>query len=299
MDSRHVIAELAEIYPQLYLDPDKTDREVYRDVVLAGQDAGTHSLDHFRGDPRDTDELIGTPSGDVRVITLHDRSDFEVFMRIMMAAKDGPLAPVPATQGAGTLFTINWQRIHAHREEFMKEQRAAGIAEPDWDAEFALFTSDKKNYRDMLVVLSCGPYSNVDAAAMGLPEEEWLEQSVAIRKYHELTHVVCRRLWPDKADAVWDELVADAVGIYASRGHYDRKAEETFLGIRDGTYAGGRLENYTDDAASLAGPVSAVLERFEEIIADAGAVDWTGLIPVLEGAQDELAGALHAEGGKA
>ena len=64
-------------------------------------------------------------------------------------------------------------------------------------AEFRRFTSVKENYLDMLAVLSRGPYSHVDASAAGCSEDEWLTLSDTIRKYHELTHVICRKQYPN------------------------------------------------------------------------------------------------------
>ncbi len=98
----------------------------------------------------------------------------------------------------------------------------------------------------MLIVLSRGLYSNVSASEMGLTEDEWLVRSDMIRRFHELTHVICRRLYPDDIQPVRDELIADAVGLYAAYGHFETEKEMRFLGIRNGHYEGGRLETYTD-----------------------------------------------------
>ena len=115
---------------------------------------------------------------------------------------------------------------------------------PDWNAEFKAFTSDKKNYLDALIVLSYGPYSNISADRMGLSSDEWLTISHTIRLYHECTHFICRRLFPQKIDAIWDELVADAIGLFAAYGHYDKEKACIFLGVDEKGYTGGRLENY-------------------------------------------------------
>ena len=144
----------------------------------------------------------------------------------MMAAKDGPDARVPATTGAVTVTAFNWSKIREHQKQFMEEQRRAGIADPDWSSEFKRFISVKENYQDLLVVLSRGPYSGISAARAGQPEETWLETSHVIRKYHELTHVICRRLYPDDIKAVRDELAADTVGIFAAFGRFDIELEK-------------------------------------------------------------------------
>jgi len=291
------VAELAEIYPQLYLDPDRCSIDEYKATVLSGDRPDTGDLSHFVCDERDTAERIMTPAGEALVVTLYDRRDFEIFVRCMMAAKEGPEKPIPRTTGASTLVAFNWPRIFAHREKFLREQREAGVADPDWNAEFKRFTAVKENYIDTFIVLSRGPYSNVTAEAASasagadMSEEEWIEKSDAIRKYHELTHFVCRKLYPDRIDAVWDELVADAAGIYAAFGHYDRGLEELFLGIRGGEYTGGRLENYLkegEDMDGLVPGVRAVLDEFENIAEHSAGKDVFGFMLALEERQGDL-----------
>lgn len=278
-DHSTVIERLAETYPQLYLDPDKADIGEYKSCVLQGKRPDKCSLSHFVMDERDSAESIETPAGTAEVITLHNRHDFEVFVRCMMAAKSGPRDIIPPTMGASTIVAFNWPKIDAHKAAFYEEQQAAGVVFPDWGAEFKRFTAVKANYQDLLIVLSRGPYSNVTAAQVSecmsadgrseVSDDEWTAMSGDIRKYHELTHFVCRTLYPDKIDEIWDELAADAVGIYGATGEYSRGLEELFLGITDGRYTGGRLENYTPegtDMDKLAVAADAALREFESAI---------------------------------
>ncbi len=272
---KEVLPALARVYPQLYLVPGAEAAETYRDIVLRGQDAPGHSLTHFRG--HDGDSLIPeeTPAGTVPVITLQERADFELFLQIM-AHRCTPAA-IPKTQGASILDGIvNWTKIRARKEEFL---RTRGL-EADWDGEFARFTADKTNYTDALIVLSAGPYSAIDAKTLGFSETEWLAKSHTIRRAHECTHFLCRRLFPDKKDAVWDELVADAVGITAALGTYDAALAERFLGMDGDGYTGGRLENYVDGddgrperLNALARKIHTVLPRFERIVSSSGGMD--------------------------
>ena len=267
-----MLAELAAEYPQLFLDPDTDTQETYRRVVLRGEMPEAGSLAHYVSDPHDAMETVDTPAGPVRVVTLGNRRDFELVLRGLMAAKNGPKAPIPASQGAAMLTVFNWPRIHAHIAQFPPEEQAA---------EFRRFTSVKTNYLDMLVVLSRGPYSGVSAEAAGCSEEEWLALSDTIRRYHELTHVICRRLYPDDIDPVRDELIADAVGLYAAYGRFDPEKEKLFLGVKGGRYVGGRLENYTPAPEKLAGPVSAELDRIKSIVDALVGAEPFALIPVL------------------
>ena len=254
----NVFAHLAEDYPQLYLNPDIDSQEAYRRVVLQGKDPDSKSLAHYHGDQADREEIVETPAGSVRVVTLGNRRDFELVMRGLMAAKDGPGAAIPESQGASTLALFNWPRIHAHLAKFPAEEQAA---------EFKRFTAVRDNYVDQLVVLSRGPYSGVPAARAGcFAASEWLEISDTIRRYHELTHVICRRLYPGDVEPIRDELVADAVGIYAAYGHFDPALEMLFLGLEDGAYTGGRLGNYTDRPEEIARPVCQALERIKMLV---------------------------------
>ena len=268
----NVLERLAADYPQLYLNPDTDSQEAYRRVVLRGETPQTKSLAHYRGDRADRDEIADTPAGSVRVVTLGNRQDFELALRSLMAARDGPLTPIPESQGAAMLTVFNWPRIHAHLALYPEEERAA---------EFKRFTAVRENYVDMLVLLSRGPYSRVDAAAVGETEEEWLGHSDTIRRYHELTHVICRRLYPGDVAPIRDELVADAVGLTAAYGCFDPETEKLFLGIRDGRYVGGRLGNYTDSPESLTEAVCDALERVRATIDNQTETEPFQLIPAL------------------
>ena len=272
MSKTSVLAHLASEYPQLYLNPDTDTQEAYRRVVLRGETPQTKSLAHYRGDRADRDEIADTPAGSVRVVTLGNRQDFELALRGLMAAKDGPEAVIPESQGAAMLTVFNWPRIHAHLALYPEEERAA---------EFKRFTAVRENYVDMLVLLSRGPYSHVDAAAVGETEEEWLGHSDTIRRFHELTHVICRRQYPGDVAPIRDELVADAVGLVAAYGRFDPETEKRFLGIRDGRYTGGRLGNYTDIPEALVGAVCAALERIRATTEKQEGTEPFSLIPAL------------------
>ncbi len=275
ISGRNVLPALAAVYPQLHVAPGPGSEELYKKIVLSGEDAPTRSLDHFTGSGEDALVYEPTPAGEVPVITLCERADFEKFLQIM--GNRCRAVPIPRTQGASILDgVVNWTKIRAHKEEFLRENGA----DADWEEEFGRFTADRKNYTDALIVLSVGPYSAVPAEEAGFPEAEWLALSQAIRKAHECTHFICRRMFPDKKDAVWDELVADAVGIYAALGRYDMALAERFLGIEEGGYAGGRLENYVDGDEdrrerldALARKIHETLLRFEEIVRSFGGGD--------------------------
>ena len=164
-------------------------------------------------------------------------------------------------------------KFRVYLARFPEEERAAA---------FKRFTAVRENYVDMLVLLSRGPYSHVPAAAVGETENEWLDHSDTIRRFHELTHVICRRQCPGDVALIRDELVADVVGLVAAYGRFDPVLERRFLGIDDdGRYTGGRLGNYTDTPETLTGAVCAALERIRAMIENQAGTEPFRLIPAL------------------
>ena len=277
-----VFSALAAVYPQVYLMPGDEGAEEYRNIVRHGADARVHSLAHFQGSAADALSVELTPAGNVQVVTLGERRDFETLLQIM-AYRCVP-KQIPKTQGASILDgVINWTKIRAHRSEYL----ASGGK--DWGAEFQRFTSDRRNYTDALILLSVGPYSALPAEQAGLSEEEWLSASQIIRRVHECTHFICRRLYPQKINAVWDELAADAAGLYAAFGRYELPLAARLLGVDQNGYTGGRLENYAErqELDSLARTVYAALCRIEQISREEEIADAYGFALRLE-QEDEL-----------
>lgn len=237
MGEKAVISKLAEKYKQLYIAPGENTLEQYKNVVLRGKDPTEKLLDHFLGSEEDELWTENTPAGDVEILYLNNREDFENFLRIM--ANKCSMAEIPPTTGAMTLVgIINWDKITQHKRDYL----ASGGT--NWAAEQKRFTSVKENYTDTMIVISRGQYSGIDEKRAGFSAEEWLDISKKIRIYHECSHVICRRLYPEKKDAVWDEVAADAIGLLGALGTYDTALASAFLGVDFNGYTGGRLENY-------------------------------------------------------
>ncbi len=235
----HVIYQLACRYPQLTLPISDETRhsERYRNIVLRGERPDSEPV--FSFSPDDRLERVTTPAGEVDVLSLSDRADFEHCIRALAHRCEN--REIPPTTGASIISGLNnWEKIRKHKEEYL-----AGGGD-DWNGEFERFTSDRRNYQDTVIVLSQGYYSALPAAEAGFPEREWLEISYTIRKYHELAHFVSQRLFPENKDAVRDEVLADMNGIIAALGHFDAALEGKLLGIRNGEYVHGRLENYVE-----------------------------------------------------
>lgn len=241
-----VLEQLAQRYQQLYLTPGEEMEETYRDVVLRGKAVGNPSLALFHGSPQDKLWMEDTPAGPVEILYLGDREDFENFLRLT-AYKCRPVKIPPTTGAMALTGLINWQKIQRHQEEYTASGKT------DWPEERSRFLSVRENYKDMLIVISDGPYSGVPWDSTGYPAQEWLEISRKIRVFHECTHVICRRKFPELKDAIWDEVAADAIGLIGATGDYDATLASLFMGVNEEGYIKGRLENYVgqEDAHML------------------------------------------------
>lgn len=218
----HCLKIIANKYPQLYLPIEKgiSTTEEYRDVCLRG--AKTDRTLSFSFNLDDTLDKFTTIAGDIDVLTLRNRDDFE-HAYICLSNKCEPMT-VPKSTGAITIMGLNnWDKVRANED----------------------------NYKDSIILLSCNDYSNVSSediykeTGIKLSKEEWINLSITIRKYHELTHFVMRKLYPDDIDFVRDEIIADSIGIIMAFNKFDVRLLKLFLGVESGAYrVGGRLENY-------------------------------------------------------
>lgn len=262
----HPLTILSNRYYQLRLPvvQDENKTEEYKRVVLQGEEP-KYPLS-FSMSSKDTLSVVQTPAGDAEVLYLSEREDFEHVIR-SLAYRCEP-REIPASMGASTISgIINWEKINAHMDNVDE------------------FLADKRNYLDTLIVLSDGPYSAVTGDKFGYTAQEWKNKSVQIRKYHELTHFVSGRLFPQNKEALRDEIIADMDGITAAVGYYDTDMAKTFLGIEGETYReGGRLQNYVEPQTieQSADKARELIKIFEKVAAENKNVDIFGLLSIIE-----------------
>ena len=249
---------LARRYPQLLLPirAGMRQTEEYQNAVLAGELPDAEPK--FLCPAEITLSAVETPAGRAEILFLGKREDFVHAYRAL-GYRCEP-AEIPDSVGAAAIRgLINWEKIHAHRDAWLAR------GEKDWGEEFKRFTADKKNYLDSLILLSGGDYSNVPAKAVGLSAGEWKMKSLTIRKYHELTHFVCRGLYPENIDALRDEVIADAIGLLAAFGRTDTALARRFLGTEGGVFReGGRLSHYVkeDELDAAVTRVNAMIDDY-------------------------------------
>jgi hypothetical protein len=68
-------------------------------------------------------------------------------------------------------------------------------------------------------------------ATSACDDQEWLDRSLAIRREHELTHYFTYRAFNSIRNNVFDELIADFVGLVRAFGAYRSDFALRFLGL--------------------------------------------------------------------
>ena len=255
--------------------------EPYRAATLRGvtvePDAGGLALER----PAEL-RLIVYPgmAGAVPMLVPAGRRDFVALVRALTRRNEP--SPVPDSMGACMVSGYNnWDRIRRQRAAW--EARLGVDASDDaWREEFRRITADKALYQDRFLIISDGPYSNVPAFDMHLPDAEWGRLSLAIRTEHESVHYFTRRILSASHNNLLDEIIADYVGIVAAIGYFRADWLRLFLGLErtDGYRRGGRLENYRGDPPlsdgafvvlqALVRAAAASLERFDRRLGAAG-----------------------------
>src|SRR5262245_18665073 len=216
-----------------------------------------------------------TIAGHVPLIVVGHRPDF---VRLVQAFSErNEPRPVLDSMGACIVKGLNnWSRIHVRRDEW---KRAAGDAGTDggWAEEFQKLIPQKELYQDRFIILSRGPYSAIAAREVGMDEAEWLDRSLAIRREHVLMHYFTYRAFNSIRNNVFDELIADFVGLVRAFGHYRSDFALRFLGLEayPAFRPGGRLEVYrgkpplSDDAWAVARTLAVQSARNLQTFAEA------------------------------
>lgn len=185
-------------------------------------------------------EIVPTIAGHVPVIIAGDRHDFELLVQALTSRNEP--SPVPAAMGACLVKGLNnWSRVADYRAEWERQHPAA-----DWSEGFAGLVPQKPLYQDRFILLSTGPYSHLSAADAGFDEPAWRRVSLAIRREHELTHYFVYRVFGVMRTHVFDEIVADFIGIGRALGGYRPALALRCLGLENfpAYRSGGRLEMY-------------------------------------------------------
>ena len=188
--------------------------------------------------------LCPTVAGRIPVLIVHGHDDFVSLVRALTSRNEP--AAVPDAQGALMVAGYNnWDRIRALRRRW--EERAPDQRQTDsWDAEFKRILPQRDLYQDRFIVVDDGFYSAVPPGEIGVEAERWRELSIVIRREHECTHYLTRRVLGSMRNNALDELLADYAGITAACGRFRSEWFLRFVGLESYPRyrAGARLDIY-------------------------------------------------------
>ena len=208
-DSAGYWDDLRELLPQLLLQPgiDVHSSDAYQRLVMRGEPAQAADLKRapvLREPSGTTITIAQHPTGAVPVLTFSNHEDFVLAVRCLAHRCEAvPVQPTVHAQAISGL--IHWGLI-----------RELGV-----------------QTRCQILLLHRAPYASlpVETIAGEPPMERWLDLSQTWRLEHELTHIACRRLVGEMRINLYDEIVADAMGMTAALGHFDADLFRRGLGL--------------------------------------------------------------------
>jgi hypothetical protein len=229
-----------------------TRRGQFEEAEAHHEDLELEAPDELRLEVR---ESLG---GSVPVLVAKARADFVSLVRAFLCRNEPK--QIPDSMGACLVKGLNnWDRVWHYRRSW-EAHRETPPSEADWKREFKALLQRRDEYQDRLVILGQGPYSGVAAEELGVGEVAWAEDSLKIRREHELTHYFVYRMFGSLRQNAQDELIADFVALVRSVGEYRGSLAMRFLGLErfPQVRPGGRIENYRGDPA-LSEPAMAVV----------------------------------------
>ncbi len=273
-ETTSVIEKMAYRYNQLYLTPEKgiSETGTYYDIVHNGktppeiiQKIHDNNLGFTCSDK---DKLICeiTPAGKIEIIFFAEQSDFDRFIQIM-AFKGEPAPISPQTESVEITGITNWRKIENHMNDYI----ISGGDYLSWKEELKRFTDNKKNYQDSVIIIKDCDYCGITAKEAGFSEEEWNDISLKIRIYNACTRYTFRHMYKRKTNIIWDEAVADCIGLLFALNKYDTGLAKKFFGISKKGYSGkGKLETICteidDDIDKTAGKTGLLIDRINMFV---------------------------------
>ena len=200
--------------PQLLVPPQPlahlSDR--YQRLVLRGESPQPKDLEVAPRlqDPKGFSITIANhPCGAKPVLSVSDHDDFVLIMRCLAHRCERI-----SVQGT----------VHA--------QAVAGLI------HWGLIRELDAKARCQILILHRAPYSSLDASSIpnNPNQDQWIKQSQLWRLEHELTHIACRKLAGEMRINLFDELIADAIGMKTALGSFHADLFRQGIGLnRDGT----------------------------------------------------------------
>ena len=235
MDS-DVFSYLQTKLPQLNIPirPGMASTATYRRVARRGETFRHDDFgDHLTLEVPDELRLLiqEHPAGALPVLTTSNRKDFLTLL-CALGGRSEP-RPFPTTVNAQLISGYNnWDRVGRYRDAW--QRRRDRSLTNDWAAEMQrVIRTEPSLFQDRIVLVTDAPYSGVTASELefAITDSEWRRCSMSLRLEHEFTHYATKRLWGTMRTNLFDELLADFMGITHVLGRFSKDAFSRFLGL--------------------------------------------------------------------
>jgi hypothetical protein len=212
LEGMPMLQSLSQGLPQLLLHqvPGVSRSLRYQQLVRNGQHFGLTAVEHSPSGWLQPSKLqcrlVDHMCGIVPVLITSCRADFELMVRAL-AYRAEPVQVSPSVHGMAVDGLIHWHLANN------------GTPLPK---------------RIRLLILHEAPYGSLPASEVpGHPSEaEWLKASSVWRLEHELAHLATRHFWGTMRLNLFDELVADGMGMVKALGKFDATLFLQSLGIK-------------------------------------------------------------------
>ena len=215
---------LRSYLPQLCINPHHgaSNSKSYKQLVLRGNEINKEANDNIlqlKDQQSLSVRLVEHPCGTYPVIEVEDQNDFLSLVRCL--AYRCELKQIqPSVHAQAVSGLIHWGLI---RETNLMD-------------------------RCQLIILHRSPYSCLPSSVIpGKPTtQEWLEISQSWRLEHELTHLATKRLAGEMRLNLFDELVADALGMLKALKLFSADLFRQGIGLNNdaSTNSTGRVHTY-------------------------------------------------------
>jgi hypothetical protein len=198
-------------------------------------------------------EIHATIAGHIPILIAGDRRDFVALVQAF-TERNEPADVAPAMGACIVNGLNNWERVAAYRAAWERDHPDEAVT--GWSEEFRRFAARKELYQDRFIILSRGPYSAIAGVDSGVGDADWLARSLEIRREHECTHYFTYRVFRSMRNNVFDELIADFVGLVRAFDGYRGDLARRFLGLEafPTIRPGSRLEVYRSGLTNAALP---------------------------------------------
>lgn len=216
------ILTLIKKYQQLLL-PVKSgmsQSSEYKAIIKGGKKCSNDEA-LFKTSVKDTLYEVTTSFGEVEILYLEEREDFERFIQVMAYACEP--YEIPKSAKVITLSgIINWQKLRSLSSKNIYKESGSKVED---------ILANKVDYVDTIIVLNKGDLWGLSHLSAGYDQLEWEQISNQVRMIYEYINLVCYKQQIDFGSNLMKEIVVDYLCLWYVMGEYNVNLAKRLVGI--------------------------------------------------------------------